>query len=70
MLTHYLFPDAGKDNKLPLGKEVTILVDFSNNGQDVFNVTRIGMFLHSPHDLSYFIQNFTQKPVCPDHCCH
>lgn len=60
--TSYHIPEY-PDGRLPVGKEFTILVDFSNKGQDVFNVTKVVAFLHSPFDLSYFIQNFTAKPV-------
>jgi len=56
--TNYLLPEYA-DKRFPVGEEATILVDVSNNGQDVFNITRIGAFLHSPFDLSYYIQNFT-----------
>jgi hypothetical protein len=44
-------------------QEVTVLIDVSNKGQEVFNVTRVGCFLHSPYDHSYFIQNFTVKEL-------
>lgn len=60
--TSYTIPDY-PDGRFPVGKPVTILVDFSNKGQDVFNVTKIAAFLHSPFDLNYFIQNFTGKAV-------
>lgn len=60
--TSYFIPDY-PDGRLPVGKPVTILVDFSNKGQDVFNVTKVAAFLHSPYDLNYFIQNFTAKAV-------
>lgn len=60
--THFIFPDH-KDMRFPVGKEVTVLVDVSNNGQEVFNVTRVATFLHSPYDLSYFIQNCTAKEL-------
>jgi len=60
--TSYHIPEY-TEGRLPVGKPVTILVDFNNMGQDVFNVTRVAAFLHSPFDLNYFIQNFTAKEV-------
>lgn len=60
--TNFLLPEYA-DKRFPVGKEVTILVDVSNNGQDVFNITRIGAYLHSPYDLNYYIQNFTVKAL-------
>lgn len=60
--TSYYIPDY-PDGRLPVGKPVTILVDFANKGQDVFNVTRVAAFLHSPYDLNYYIQNFTAKAI-------
>lgn len=58
--TSYFIPEY-QHGRLPVGKEFTILVDFSNKGQDVFNVTKVAAFLHSPFDLNYYIQNFTAK---------
>lgn len=60
--TSYFFPEY-KEKRLPVGKEVTVLVDFSNDGQDVFNVTRVAAFLHSRFDFDYYVQNFTTKEV-------
>lgn len=60
--TSYHIPEY-PDGRLPVGKAFTILVDFSNRGQDVFNVTKVAAFLHSPYDLNYYIQNFTAKAV-------
>jgi len=54
---------SSEDGRLPVGKPTTILVDFYNKGQDLFNVTHVAGFLHSPFDLNYYIQNFTVKPV-------
>ena len=60
--TQYLFP-GNDENRLPVGQEVSVLVDFSNEGQDVFNVTRVAAFLHSRFDYNYYVQNFTVKDV-------
>lgn len=60
--TSYHIPEY-PDGRFPVGKSFTILVDFSNRGQDVFNVTKVAAFLHSPYDLNYYIQNFTAKAV-------
>lgn len=49
------------DKKFPLGKEVTLLVSFNNNGEKSFNVSHIVAHLHSPFDYNYYIQNFTSK---------
>lgn len=61
--TSYKILETTDDGKLPVGKPTTILVDFSNKGQDVFNVTSVSAFLHSPFDLNYYIQNFTTKAI-------
>lgn len=60
--SQFLFPDYD-DDRLPVGKEVTVLVDFSNEGPDVFNVTGVATFLHSRFDYNYYVQNFTHKAV-------
>jgi len=60
--TTYLFPTL-VDKKFPVGKPVTVLINFINNGQEVLNITRVAGFLHSPFDLNYYIQNFTASEV-------
>lgn len=45
----------------PLGKDVTLLVAFNNNGEKSFNISQIAAHLHSPFDYNYYIQNFTVK---------
>jgi hypothetical protein len=60
--TTYLFPSL-VDKKFPVGKPVTILINFINNGQEVLNITRVAAFLHSPFDLNYYIQNFSGSEV-------
>jgi len=60
--THVLFPEF-PTKKIPVGKEVTILVGFSNSGDKAFNITAIGAHLHSPYDFTYYIQNFTAYEV-------
>lgn len=61
--TRVLFVDHDDGSVLPMGEDVTVLVDFANDGQDVFNVTRIAGFLHSRFDIDYYIQNFTKKEI-------
>jgi len=60
--TRVLFPDY-PTKKIPVGKEVTVLVGFSNSGEKTFNITGIGAHLHSPFDFGYYIQNFTAYEV-------
>lgn len=60
--TTFLFPDFA-DKKFVLGEPVHVLVGFNNKGNNSFNITGIGAHLHSPVDLSYFIQNFTARRV-------
>jgi len=60
--TTYLFPNL-VDKKFPVGKPVTVLINFINNGQEVLNITRVAAFLHSPFDLNYYIQNFSGSEV-------
>jgi len=60
--TRVLFPEY-PTKKIPVGKEVTVLVGFSNSGDKTFNITAIGAHLHSPFDFSYYIQNFTAYEV-------
>jgi len=60
--TRVLFPDFPA-KKIPVGKEVTALIGFSNTGDKAFNVTGIGAHLHSPYDFAYYIQNFTAYEI-------
>jgi len=60
--TRVLFPDY-PTKKIPVGKEVTLLVGFSNSGDKTFNITAIGAHLHSPFDFTYYIQNFTAYEI-------
>jgi len=60
--TRVLFPDY-PTKKIPVGKDVTVLVGFSNAGSKPFNITYIGAHLHSPYDYGYYIQNFTVREV-------
>jgi len=60
--TSALFP-GHPDKKLPIGQEVTVLVQVANRGNSDFNITHIGAHLHSPFDFSYYIQNFTAREV-------
>jgi len=60
--TTFLFPNLG-EKKFAVGKPVTVLINFINNGQEVLNITRVAGFLHSPFDLNYYIQNFSSSEV-------
>lgn len=62
VVTTYLFPSVA-DKKFAVGKPVTVLINFINNGQEVLNITRVAGFLHSPFDLNYYIQNFSGSEV-------
>jgi len=60
--TTFIFPKL-KEKKFAVGKPVTVLINFINNGQEVLNITRVSGFLHSPFDLNYYIQNFSAVEV-------
>jgi len=60
--TMYFLPTFA-DKRFPVGKPVTILINFLNNGQEVLNISRVAGFLHSPFDLNYYIQNFSAAEV-------
>jgi len=48
---------------IPVASEVTMLVGITNKGDKVFNITEIGGNVHSPYEYSYYLQNFTVRPV-------
>lgn len=60
--TSYYFPDH-PDEKLPIGQEIMVLIDFSNNDEVAVDVSGIGAWLHSPYDLKYHIQSFTMRSL-------
>jgi translocon-associated protein subunit alpha len=60
VVTTFLFPDH-PDSKLPVGKDVTVLIGFANTADESYQVSHIGGYLHSPFDFNYYIQNFTFK---------
>jgi len=62
VVTTFIFPDY-PDKKLPVGERITVLVGFSNRGQNPFNLSWIAAALHSPFDYNYYIQNFTAREV-------
>jgi len=62
VVTTVVFKDHA-DQRLPLEKEIVMLVGVMNNGEDTVNVSGISAALHSPYDLDYYIQNFTGKEV-------
>jgi len=62
IFTTVVFKDHA-DQRLPLEKEITMIVGVANNGDDTVNVSAISASLHSPYDLDYYIQNFTGKGV-------
>lgn len=51
------------DKRLPIEKEIVMLVGVANNGDESVNVSGVTAALHSPYDLDYYIQNFTGKGV-------
>jgi len=60
--TAVLFPE-NPDRKFPIGGEIVVLMGFSNNGDESYNITDVGAHLHYTYDLSYFIQNYTSKSI-------
>lgn len=54
------FPDY-PDKRLPIDKELTMLIGVTNNGNEVYNISVVGASLHSPYDFNYYIQNFSYK---------
>jgi len=61
--TTFLYPEHDEPYTFTINEQSTILVHFANEGTRTFNVTGIGAHLHSPYDLSYYIANFTARPV-------
>jgi len=59
---HYLFPEY-PDKKMKLGEQITLLVNFRNRGDNVFNITYVHASLRSAFDYSYMINNFSAWPV-------
>jgi len=60
--TAFVFPEF-PNRAFILGKEVEVLVGFSNIGDSAVNVTSISASLRYPSDWRYFIQNYTQEVV-------
>jgi len=60
--TSYYFPGY-TEQKFPIGEVVTALCHFSNDGESPFNVTAIMGSLNNPFDFSFYIQNYSYKPV-------
>lgn len=58
--TRVLFPDSA-ERKFVYGNEIEILLYFSNNGNEAFNVTGVEAALVSPLQFDYYIQNFTRS---------
>jgi hypothetical protein len=59
----YFAPDESDGQRMPIGKTITVLCHFSNNGDFPYNVTAIMGSLNSPVDFGYYIQNYSYKPV-------
>lgn len=55
------FPDH-PDGKFPMGEDITTLIGFKNNGDELFNITGTIGHLKSPFDLDYYIQNMSFSP--------
>jgi hypothetical protein len=60
--TSYYFP-SGSELSMPIGKTVTVLCHFHNEGDFPYNVTAIMGSLNSPFDFNYHIQNYSYKPI-------
>jgi len=60
--TTFIFPDSAT-RKFTVGNEINLLLGFTNNGEETYNITAVGGHLHSPFDFSYYIQNFSVKAV-------
>lgn len=60
--TSFVFPEY-PTQRLEIGEKITLLVNMFNTGEQTFNVTAITAALHSPYDISYYIQNFTAREV-------
>jgi len=58
--TAVYFPSS-PDKKFPTGKEVSVLIGFTNNGDKAFNVTLVSASLMYPLDYRYYIQNYTKQ---------
>lgn len=58
--TTFHFVDA-VNNRIPIGKDVTILCGFSNKGEQAVNVSMIMGSLNHPQYFPAYFQNFTGK---------
>ncbi|GFN92251.1 translocon-associated protein subunit alpha [Plakobranchus ocellatus] len=57
--TFILFTKPNNPLELPAGKQVRILVGFTNKGNVDFNVESMEASFRYPQDYSFFLQNFT-----------
>jgi len=56
--TSFIFPNL-EPGRVPFGKTVDVLVGLLNSGDQPFNITSLGVTLHSPFDYAYHVQNFS-----------
>jgi len=57
--TYVLFRKPSNPLELPAGKQVRILVGFTNKGESDFEVESMEAAFRYPQDFNYFMQNFT-----------
>lgn len=60
--TFILFTKPSNPLELPAGKQVRILVGFTNKGKSDFMVDSMEASFRYPQDYSFFLQNFTTMP--------
>jgi len=57
---HYIFPKTG-ETRFPIGEYVEMLIGVANNHpQNEFNLTSAQLFLVSPQDYHYYVENYTR----------
>jgi len=59
--TAYVFVDNAKKS-FPAGELASVLMSFSNTGEETLNVTGIMGSINSPMDFGIYVQNFTYHP--------
>jgi len=60
--TSFIFPNY-PSKQIAIGRDIQVVVGFSNEGSSTFNVSQIFAALRYPQDWRYYIQNFTRQAV-------
>jgi len=58
--TSFVFPNS-PTKQIAIGRDIEVLLGFTNEGSSTFNVSQIFAALRYPQDWRYYIQNFTRQ---------